>query len=57
MQLAAEFNDPEKAHQIFDRLAEGGEIMSPFEKMSFGPTIASVQDKFGVTWALIIDEA
>lgn len=56
IQLAAEFSDSEKAHQVFERLAEGGKIISPFEEMSFGPTIASVQDKFGVTWALIIVE-
>lgn len=52
--LVAEIGDAAQAHRVFDRLAEGGEVLSPFEKMAFGPTIATVRDRFGVRWNIVI---
>jgi len=52
--LIAEINDEVQAHQIFDLLADGGEVVSPFTKMPFGPTIGLVKDKFGIRWDIVI---
>jgi PhnB protein len=52
--LIAEINDEVKAHRIFDQLSEGGEVVSSFTKMPFGPTIGLVKDKFGIKWDIVI---
>jgi PhnB protein len=54
VKLVAEISDADKAHQVFEQLAEGGKVLNPFEKMPFGPTIADVQDKFGIMWNIVI---
>ncbi len=54
IKFVSETSDEEEAHQIFTALADEGQILSDFEKMSFGPTIAAVQDKFGIKWNIVI---
>ena len=52
--LVAEISDAAEAHRVFDQLAEGGEILSPFEQLPVGPMIALVRDRFGVKWNIVI---
>ncbi|MBG0786690.1 MAG: VOC family protein [Anaerolineaceae bacterium] len=54
IKFVIETSDEDQAHQIFNALAAEGQILSDFEKMSFGPTIADVQDKFGIKWNIVI---
>ena len=52
--LVVEIHDEAEAQEIFDNLAKDGEIIREFTKMSFGPTIADVKDKFGLKWNIVI---
>lgn len=54
IKFVIETGDEEEAHQIFTALAAEGQILSDFKKMSFGPTIADVIDKFGIKWNIVI---
>ncbi|QRN83447.1 VOC family protein [Chloroflexota bacterium] len=54
IKFVIETSDEEEAHHIFNALAAQGQILSDFEKMSFGPTIAAVMDKFGIKWNIVI---
>lgn len=54
MKLVTEIHDEGEAHIIFDKLAHGGIIIRNFTKMSFGPIIADVEDKFGIKWNIVI---
>ena len=52
--LVVETEDEGKAKEIFTKLAKGGKVIREFTKMSFGPTIADVEDKFGIKWNIVI---
>lgn len=52
--LVVEIQDEDEAQRIFDELAEGGKVIREFTKMSFGPTIGDVEDKFGIKWNIVI---
>lgn len=54
VKFVIETTNETEAHEIFDKLTQGGKIISEFEKMPFGPTIADVQDKFGIKWNIVI---
>jgi PhnB protein len=40
----------EEARSIFNRLAEGGNIVMPLEMQFWGALYGKVQDKFGIKW-------
>ncbi len=40
----------ERAREIFDALAEGGEILMPFDKTFWARGFGSVVDRHGVSW-------
>ncbi len=52
--MVVEIQDESEVQLIIDRLAEGGKVIRRFTKMSFGPTIADVKDKFGIKWNIVI---
>lgn len=54
VKFVVEFNAEEKARQCFEALCQGGKIISDFKKMPIGPTIADVEDKFGIKWHVVI---
>ena len=54
IKLVTEIQDEAKAHEIFERLAVGGKVIREFTEMSFGPTIADVEDMFGIKWNIVI---
>lgn len=54
IKFVVEITDEEKANLCFKKLAEKGRVISDFEKMPFGPKIASVEDPFGVKWDVVI---
>lgn len=43
--------------QIFDKLAEGGNVLQPLEKMFWGDIFGSLTDKYGVEWMMNIGES
>lgn len=42
--------DEDKLRQIFDALAEGGEVKHPLEKQFWGDLFGDLRDKFGISW-------
>ena len=53
--LAVGLNDPERAKQIFGKLAAGGSVMMPLEKTYWAEAFGMVTDKFGVKWMVNCD--
>jgi len=48
--LSITVDDLEKAQNIFDALAEGGEVGIPFEKQFWGAWHGNLTDRFGIRW-------
>ncbi|WP_419803072.1 VOC family protein [Mucilaginibacter sp.] len=44
--------DPEKAKQLYNKLAVGGTIMDDFKPQFWGGMMGVVRDKFGIKWML-----
>jgi PhnB protein len=53
--LAIGLNDPERAKQLFDNLAEGGSVIMPLGKTYWAEAFGMVHDKFGVRWMVNCD--
>jgi PhnB protein len=53
--LAIGLNDPERARQVFGRLAENGSVLMPLEKTYWAEAFGMVTDKFGVKWMVNCD--
>ncbi|MBH8605354.1 MULTISPECIES: VOC family protein [unclassified Thermoactinomyces] len=45
-------NDAEKAKEVFWKLQDGGQIVSPMQETPWSPAHGVVTDRFGVTWIL-----
>ncbi|MBC7723596.1 MAG: VOC family protein, partial [Burkholderiaceae bacterium] len=43
---------PETLGRWFSALAEGGEVLDPLARRSWGDTDGTVRDRFGVTWLI-----
>jgi uncharacterized glyoxalase superfamily protein PhnB len=54
VRFVVEFTEESDARECLDRIAQDGNVISDFEKMPFGPTIAQAKDKFGVTWDIVV---
>ncbi|MEO8596225.1 MAG: VOC family protein [Candidatus Solibacter sp.] len=50
LSLTLGLDDPERAREIFDRLAEGGAVIMPLEKTFWAEAFGMVTDRFGVPW-------
>ena len=48
--LALGLDDPERARQMFDNLANGGSVVMPLQKTFWAEAFGMVNDKFGVKW-------
>jgi PhnB protein len=45
--------DPgEGLEEIWNRLADGGEVQVPFEKQMWGDTFGQCRDRFGIQWMI-----
>jgi PhnB protein len=40
----------EEGRRIFDRLAEGGTVMMPYERQFWGDDYGACTDRFGINW-------
>ena len=54
MKFVVEFKDPEEAKSCLSKLVEDGRLISNFQKLAIGPTIAEVEDQFGIKWDVVI---
>ena len=53
--LAIGLNDPERAKQVFGKLARDGSVVMPLEKTYWAEAFGMVTDKFGVRWMVNCD--
>ncbi len=54
VKFVVEISEEAEARKCFEDIARNGKVISDFKKMPFGPTIAQVEDKFGVKWDIVI---
>jgi PhnB protein len=50
--IAIVTDDAAKARQMFEGLAEGGQVTMPMQKTFWSPAFGQVTDKFGVAWQI-----
>jgi PhnB protein len=48
--------DADEANRVFAALADGGAVQMPLGKTFFSPCFGIVQDQFGVSWMVIVQE-
>ncbi len=48
--LALNVPDPGRAQEVFDALAEGGKLVTPFGDAQWGGKFGNVHDRFGTEW-------
>ncbi len=48
--LAIGLADEAKAKEVFDKLAAGGNVTMPLEKMFWGALFGQFTDKYGIVW-------
>lgn len=53
--LALRAETPEQAEQFFTALSEGGQIQIPLTKTFFAERYGIVQDRFGVSWKVMVE--
>jgi len=46
--------DEARARQLFDALAEGGQVQMPLARTFYSPCFGMVADRFGVSWMVIV---
>lgn len=50
--LLIEFNSEKEAEAVYQKLAQEGSIVMPFEQQFWGSWLGQVVDKFGKKWAI-----
>lgn len=50
--LSLGFDEEQQAREIFDKLADGGQVTMPFEQQFWGAWLGQVFDKFGKNWMI-----
>jgi PhnB protein len=53
--LAVGLDDPERAKQVFGKLAKDGSVVMPLEKTYWAEAFGMVIDKFGIKWMVNCD--
>ena len=51
--LSITVKDTAEAKQVFDALADGGQVQAPLSPTFFSPSFGMVVDRFGVMWMVI----
>ena len=54
--LSLEGSDKNQLSSYFEKLSEGGIVLSPLQEQFWGVIFGMVTDKFGVTWMLSIEQ-
>jgi len=52
--LVFEVPTKDEAQTIFHKLSADGEIFQEIRKMSYGPEIGFLKDKFGINWDVVV---
>lgn len=54
MHLSHSHDSPEEIHRMFDMLSEGGTVISPLETTFFSQLYGHVEDRYGVSWMIMV---
>jgi PhnB protein len=54
VELSLGGTDEKMMRETFDKLAEGGKVKMPLEKMFWGDTYGQILDKYGIEWMMNI---
>lgn len=54
--LAIRLNSVDRAKQVFNALAENGQILIPLAESSFTTLYGIVVDRFGISWKINVDQ-
>lgn len=54
--LSLTASDPADAERLFKALGEGGKVQQPLSKTFFSPAFGMVQDRFGVSWMVMVPQ-
>ena len=54
--LSIAASDEADAKKKFDALAEGGQVKMPLTRTFFSPAFGMLDDKFGVTWMVVVPQ-
>jgi PhnB protein len=54
--LSVTATDADEANRVFAALGDGGTVQMPLGKTFFSPCFGMVQDQFGVSWMVIVQE-
>ena len=52
--IAIDVDDDDRAAEIFAKLADGGDVLMPFEQTFFARKFGMTADKFGVRWMVSV---
>ena len=52
--LSISAKDEAEADSLFNALAEGGKVQMPLSKTFFSPRFGMVEDKFGLSWMIMV---
>lgn len=52
--FVVETQNKEQAETFLIGLSKDGKLISDLQKMPYGPTIGTVEDKFGITWDIVV---
>jgi PhnB protein len=55
--LSVSANDESEVRRLFATLSEGGQVHQPLIKTFFSPVFGMVQDKFGMGWMVVVEQA
>jgi len=54
--LSLAVNNEAEADKLFAALSQGGQVRQPLIKTFFSPKFGVVQDKFGVSWMVLVNQ-
>lgn len=54
--MTLKLNGLDEVRRAFDRLAEGGTVIMPLEKVFFSEAFGELTDKFGVRWLILMND-
>lgn len=54
--LSVGTKDETEARRLFAALSDGGQVQQPLIKTFFSPAFGMVQDKFGMSWMVLVEQ-
>lgn len=52
IQMSVDLENEEKGKSLFNELANGGKVHTPFQKIAWGAYYGRITDQFGINWMI-----